>query len=421
MATTSIMIWCRLSASDSIADSANGAGVPSMDEQERVAWVRLALTPYVGAESFVRLMRHFGSAEAVMAASAAEIEPHLAHKGAVQYWRGTEALQAAEQALNWEANHADGRLLLPVDADYPPMLSEGLVPPPLLFVRGDVSYLSRPSLSVVGSRHATPQARRIARDFAKAVSDIGVAVVSGMAEGIDTAAHQGALAGCAGTVAVWGTGIDRVYPRGNKPLAQAIAAQGCLVSEFPLGTRAWAGNFPRRNRIIAALSQATLVVEAAPESGSLITARLAADMGREVLAVPGSIDNPHSKGCHGLIKQGAQLTECLEDILQACSGLRDAAIRTRVGADLQKMPMQPFTVAIPIAGAADESDNTGLSAGRHAMLMQMGFDPVHPDELAQRLRIPADEVYAALLEWELSGIVAHVVGGRYQRIGRHDT
>lgn len=391
---------------------------------ERMAWVTLALMPYVGAESFLRLLQHFGSAQAALAADGAQIKPYLApqcRQGVLKHWRSDVARQAADAALNWEASHADGRLMLLCDEDFPPMLSEGLTPPPLLFVRGDAAALCRPSLALVGSRHATPQALRIAYDFARALSEQGVVVVSGMADGIDTAAHNGALAAKAATVAVWGTGIDRVYPARNKALAQAIIEQGCVVSEFPLDTRALAGNFPRRNRIIAALSQATLVVEAALESGSLITARLAAEMGREVLAVPGSIDNPHSKGCHALIKQGAKLTECLADILQECPGLVDASLQAVFAAKpLQNQPQQPSIKAQPMGASAAETTqkckNAGHEVAQSDMLIQMGFEPVHPDTLAQTLGIAAADVYAELMELELSGTVAALSGGRYQRI-----
>ena len=288
---------------------------------ERLAWIQLALMPYIGAETFYELCRHYGSAGAVWAAEQ-EVGAILPSRPAQEAWRSRrhEAEAAAEAALAWE-QQANCRLLLACDADFPLQLGEGITAPPLLFARGNTEWLHRPSVAIVGSRHATPQAMRIAGEFGEALAAAGIVTVSGMAAGIDSAAHEGALRKQGGTVAVWGTGIDRVYPVANKALAHRIAEQGCVLSEFPLGTRPLAGNFPRRNRLIAALSSAVLVVEAALESGSLITARLAADMGREVFAVPGSIDNPHSKGCHALIKQGAKLTETLADILEECPQL----------------------------------------------------------------------------------------------------
>lgn len=385
-----------------------------MQHEERWARLCLALMPQVGAETFARLLAHFGSARSAWQAGLKEIEPCLSRQAAREAWqnRRDEAERAAEAALAWENAGENRRLLFSSDADFPVMLAEGITPPPVLFVRGNSRLLHLPSLAVVGSRHATPQAMRIAHDFARALAERGVCVVSGMASGIDTAAHQGALAAAGATAAVWGTGIDRVYPAANRALAHQIAEQGVIVSEFPLGTRPLAGHFPRRNRIIAALSQAVLVVEAAVESGSLITARLAAEMGREVMAVPGSIDNPHSKGCHQLIKDGVKLTECLEDILAECPGLLQSARSSAysINKDCPKMPSE--TAPRPSENGALAADGTAVR-----LLQAMGYDAVHPDTLAQVLACPADEIYALLLEWELAGAVAALPGGRYQRIG----
>ncbi|WP_274571708.1 DNA-processing protein DprA [Neisseria leonii] len=385
-----------------------------MQQEERDAWLCLALLPQVGADTFARLLAHFGSARSAWRAGIGEAEICLPRSAAREAWRNrrAEAEAAAEAALAWVRETENARLLLSCDPDFPLMLHEGITPPPLLFVRGNVAMLHRPALAVVGSRHATPQALRIARDFSQALSAAGIVVVSGMASGIDTAAHQGALAGGGGTAAVWGTGIDRVYPAANRSLAHDIAASGVIVSEFPLGARPLAGHFPRRNRIIAALAQAVLVVEAAVESGSLITARLAAEMGREVLAVPGSIDNPHSKGCHKLIKDGAKLTECLEDILIECPGLLQTA-RSSAYAIKNNAP--------PDGGGAERPQAVFQTAGSggdgDGLLDAMGFDSVHPDSLAERLNRPAADVYAGLLELELAGRVAAAGGGRYQRTG----
>ena len=387
-----------------------------MNEHERLAWLQLAFTPYIGAESFLALHRHFGSARAALAAPSEAVRGLLRQKQALRDWGRDNplALKAVEAALNWEAQ-PDCRLMLLSDEDFPLMLTEGITPPPVLFLRGNTALLQRPAVAVVGSRHATPQALRIARDFGEAISEQEIAVVSGMAAGIDAAAHQGALAGAGGTIAVWGTGIDRIYPPANKNLAYQIAERGLIVSEFPLDTRPLAGNFPRRNRIIAALAQAVLVVEAAPESGSLITARLAAEMGREVMAVPGSIDNPHSKGCHKLIKEGAKLVECLDDILQECPQL------------LQKAPVSSYSIykernessaadATEPLQTAERPSETMDESGKDELLAAMGYDPVHPDSLAQSLGLPAADVYARLLELELDGQIAAMTGGRYQRI-----
>ncbi|ANJ49171.1 TPA: DNA-processing protein DprA [Neisseria gonorrhoeae] len=393
-----------------------------MTEDERFAWLQLAFTPYIGAESFLLLMRSFGSAQNALSAPAEQVAPAVRHKHALEAWRNAEkralARQAAEAALEWEMR--DGcRLMLLQDEDFPEMLTQGLTAPPVLFLRGNVRLLHKPSAAIVGSRHATPQAMRIAKDFGRALGGKGIPTVSGMASGIDTAAHQGALEAEGGTIAVWGTGIDRIYPPANKNLAYEIAEKGLIVSEFPIGTRPYAGNFPRRNRLIAALSQVTLVVEAALESGSLITAGLAAEMGREVMAVPGSIDNPHSKGCHKLIKDGAKLTECLDDILNECPGLlqNTGASSYSINKDTPdtgRRAVQTAYAPPPAAKMPSEGAAGGTAVG--GILDKMGFDPVHPDVLAGQLAMPAADLYAALLELELDGSVAAMPGGRYQRI-----
>ncbi|EMU0879834.1 DNA-processing protein DprA [Neisseria gonorrhoeae] len=393
-----------------------------MTEDERFAWLQLAFTPYIGAESFLLLMRSFGSAQNALSAPAEQVAPAVRHKHALEAWHNAEkralARQAAEAALEWEMR--DGcRLMLLQDEDFPEMLTQGLTAPPVLFLRGNVRLLHKPSAAIVGSRHATPQAMRIAKDFGRALGGKGIPTVSGMASGIDTAAHQGALEAEGGTIAVWGTGIDRIYPPANKNLAYEIAEKGLIVSEFPIGTRPYAGNFPRRNRLIAALSQVTLVVEAALESGSLITAGLAAEMGREVMAVPGSIDNPHSKGCHKLIKDGAKLTECLDDILNECPGLLQNTGASSYSInkdtpDTDRRAVQTAYAPPPAAKMPSEGAAGGTAVG--GILDKMGFDPIHPDVLAGQLAMPAADLYAALLELELDGSVAAMPGGRYQRI-----
>lgn len=393
-----------------------------MTENERFAWLQLAFTPYIGAESFLLLLHHFGSAQNALSAPAEQVAALIRHKQALEAWRNAEkralARQAAEAALEWEMR--DGcRLMLLQDEDFPEMLAQGLTAPPVLFLRGNVRLLHKPSAAIVGSRYATPQAMRIAKDFGRALGGKGIPVVSGMASGIDTAAHQGALQAEGGTIAVWGTGIDRIYPPSNKNLAYEIAEKGLIVSEFPIGTRPYAGNFPRRNRLIAALSQVTLVVEAALESGSLITAGLAAEMGREVMAVPGSIDNPHSKGCHKLIKDGAKLVECLDDILNECPGLlqNTGASSYSINKDTPdtgRRAVQTAYAPPPAAKMPSEAAAGGTAHG--GILDKMGFDPVHPDVLAEQLAMPAADLYAALLELELDGSVAAMPGGRYQRI-----
>ena len=395
-----------------------------MTENERFAWLQLAFTPYIGAESFLVLLQQFGSAQAALSAPAEKIAALVRHKQAAKSWCNEDkralAQQSAEAALQWEMQ--DGcRLLLLQDDDFPEMLTQGITAPPVLFLRGNAGLLHTPSAAIVGSRHATPQAMRIAKDFGKSLGGQNIPVVSGMASGIDTAAHQGALEAEGGTIAVWGTGIDRIYPPSNKNLAYEIAEKGLIVSEFPIGTRPYAGNFPRRNRLIAALSQVTLVVEAALESGSLITARLAAEMGREVMAVPGSIDNPHSKGCHKLIKDGAKLVECLDDILHECPRLlqNEGASSYSINKGIPEKRITAVQTASdpPFSSEgkmpSEKTENRPVGGG---ILDRMGFDPVHPDVLAEQLGMPAADLYAELLELELDGSIAAMPGGRYQRI-----
>jgi len=258
----------------------------------------------------------------------------------------------------------------------------------LLFAKGRVELLNEPAFAIVGSRNATRQGEANAHAFAEALSRARLTVVSGLALGIDAAAHRGALDGGAGTIAVIGTGVDRIYPARNAALARDIAERGVIVSEFHLGTPPLAPNFPRRNRIIAGLGRGCLVVEAAEASGSLITARLAAEAGREVFAIPGSIHAPLAKGCHRLLKQGAKLVETAQDILEE---LRWEAVVAPVKGD-----------------AAPPGDDPVLAA--------LGHDPLDLDTLSGRTRLPPDQLLAHLLTLELDGRVAQLPGGRYQRL-----
>ncbi len=361
-------------------------------------YLLLAFTPHLGPMSFAALLAKFGSATAVLQATPTEIRPCLERADkALPALLSREAEPQVLAALAWAAQE-HCRLITLMDDDYPLLLAEGMAPPPVLFARGRVGLLARPMIAMVGSRRPTPQAVQTAERFAREVAAAGFTVVSGFADGIDAAAHRGALSEGGSTVGILGTGIDRVYPAKNRALAHEMAEKGLLLSEFPLGTAPNAVNFPRRNRIIAALGRATIVIEAAEQSGSLITARLAGEMGRDVMAVPSSIYNPQAAGCHRLIREGAKLVTCADDILEEygdaakISEALDRAQQKRDDATL--LPEQP----------ADE------------ILHLMGFDAVHPDELAQQLRLHPTEVYARLLELELAGKIASVVGGRYQRL-----
>jgi DNA processing protein len=290
-----------------------------------------------------------------------------------------------EKAVRWAGDPGHTVLTLADDA-YPKQLLEIPDPPAVLYVAGGAQQLSFPALAVVGSRNATPQGLKNAHAFARTLSDAGLAIVSGLALGVDAEAHRGGLEGRGSTLAVLGTGVDVTYPRRNAPLAAEIRSRGALVSEFPLGTEPHAGNFPRRNRLISGLARGCLVVEAAVDSGSLITARFAADQGREVFAIPGSIHSPLSKGCHALIKQGAKLVESAQDVLE------ELGIAAR-----------PATRA-PETGAGND------------LLEKMGFDPCDIDELIGRSGLPVEVISATLLKLELDGKIAGLPGGLYQRI-----
>lgn len=305
-----------------------------------------------------------------------------------------ERLQAAQAWLSAAADHA---VIALGDDEYPVPLLNSADPPLLLYVQGDRARLHRPAVAVVGSRRATAQGLEHARHFARTLSEAGFVVVSGLALGIDGAAHEGALAPPqgAGTVAVVGTGLDRVYPRRHHALAHAIASQGALVSEYAPGTPSLAQHFPQRNRIIAALSRGTLVVEAALQSGSLITARLASEAGREVWAIPGSIHAEQSRGCHALIRQGAALVESPQEILEALQG--------------------PLAPAGSRPAAADAAPAV-VQSGDEPLLQALGTDPVALEVLLARTGERVERLSARLLELELQGVVQRLPGGLFQRL-----
>jgi DNA processing protein len=289
------------------------------------------------------------------------------------------------------------------DAAYPTRLLELNDPPLLLYAVGVLDWLHAPALSIVGSRHPTPQGLENARQFGREISDAGWVVVSGLAAGIDGAAHTGALEGRWGTVAVVGTGLDQVYPKRHAALAERIAARGVLLSEYPLGAPPLAAHFPQRNRLIAALGAGTLVVEAAVASGSLITARLALDCGREVFAVPGSIHNPQARGCHALIKQGAKLVEHCEDILDE---LRPDRVAQAI--------LHGVSAAPPSAPAAEPA----AAPAESPVLAALGYDPTPLDLLQQRTGLSAADLSVALLDLELAGTVQRLPGQIFQRTVR---
>jgi DNA processing protein len=362
-------------------------------------WLRLVLTPGIGPAAGRRLLERFGLPEDVLAAGYAKLSAALDPARARALLAADETREAAVgAALEWAGAPAHHLITLE-DARYPPRLLEISDPPPLLFVRGDPAVLARPSLAVVGSRNASQSGIGHARDFSRALGEAGLTIVSGLAQGIDAAAHRGALETTSSTVAVVGTGIDLVYPAGHEALAEAVAAQGALVSELPLGTPAQRANFPRRNRLIAGLSLATLVVEAARQSGSLITARQASEAGREVMAIPGSIHSPLSKGCHRLIREGAKLVESADDVL--------VELRGPLGLDLARNTPP---------GPMQSSPRPPADSTTEALLAAMGFDPVDVDALIDRTAKPAGELATLLLRLELDGRIERLVDGRFARV-----
>lgn len=355
-----------------------------MVDRDLAAWIRLTSIPDVGTETQRRLLKDLGPPENILAAGYGSLRASVGDLAA-QRIVSHDAASDVETALAW-AQEAGNHIVTLADADYPQALLAGVDPPILLYVKGRLELLNQPSLAIVGARSATKQGEANARAFAAALSQAGLTIVSGLALGIDAAAHRGALEGGASTVAVIGTGADRIYPAGNAALARTIAEQGAIVSEFALGTPPLTYNFPRRNRIIAGMSRGCLVVEAAERSGSLITARLAAESGNEVFAIPGSIHSPLSKGCHKLIKQGAKLVDNAADVLEELKW--EAAVASR-----------------PDAPACDDP-----------VLTALGHDPCDLDTLCQRTGMPADGLLAKLLPLELEGHIAQLPGGRYQRL-----
>ncbi len=369
-----------------------------IDRDEFSAWLRLLETPGVGREAARALLAGFGSPEGVLGAS---IE---ARKAVVPAGLAAALARVPDEfeprlAAGWHwltSGGEEARDVITVgDPRYPRTLLDSADPPLLLYARGRIALLDQPAIAIVGSRNATPQGLENARAFAAHLSNAGWVVVSGLALGIDGAAHEGALAGGAGTIAVVGTGLDRVYPARHRALARKIAAESLLVSEFAVGTPALAENFPIRNRIIAGLARGTLVVEAAVQSGSLITARLAVEAGRDVFAIPGSIHSPQSRGCHALIKQGAKLVDSAADIVDE---------------------LAPFAGVARIASSAPEPKSP--RGKKDPVLDALGFDPISLDELIARTGQGAAELSARLLDFELQGRVARLPGQRFQRVER---
>ena len=359
-------------------------------------WLQLSLTPGLSATTLRVLLQEFGLPEQVIALGRAGLARTLPGATLDELF-SEKVARAVERALQWSAAPGHSVVTL-ADSAYPKLLLEIADPPAVLYCVGRTELLNRPSLAVVGSRNATAQGVRDAERFARALSDAGLTIVSGLALGIDAAAHRGGIAGRGSTIAVFGNGIDIVYPPRNEPLAQEVGVRGLLVSEFPLGTPSARQNFPRRNRVISGLSRGVLIVEAAIASGSLITARAAAEQGREVFAVPGSIHSPLSKGCHSLIKSGAKLVESADDVMSELTAFQ----RTEPAGEASGSVADPASGDAPTQGSA--------------VLAHMGFEPVDIDSLCTRAGLPVDRVAAELLRLELDGRIAALPGGLYQRL-----
>ena len=370
-----------------------------MEAAELAAWLRLSLTPGIGNAGARQLLTAFGSAQAIFEQTAATLSQFGTARLANALQSEPPLLAAQLQTtLDWLAAAEDRHVVTLGDPAYPGALLDIEDPPSMLYMLGgfnsnaESAIKNRAScLAIVGSRNPTPQGENNARQFAKAFGEAGICVVSGLALGVDGAAHDGALLGGGTTIAVVGTGLDRVYPKQHLALAHRIAQHGLIISEFALGTPPLTSNFPKRNRIISGLSQGTLVVEAALRSGSLITARLAAEQGSEVFAIPGSIHSAQSRGCHALIKQGAKLVESAQDVLE-------------------ELKLPGVVMPSAVEGQADP-----VSADS-PLLAAMGFDLVSLDALQARTGLVTAELQAQLLSLEMAGAVARLQGGLFQRL-----
>lgn len=373
-----------------------------MDPDELAAWLRLLGTPTVGRESARKLLLAFGSPEAVFSASVSSRCQVVPSRVAKALDTPPDNLrQMIEATCTWlqSASDTSPRSVITLGhRQYPAALLDSVDPPLLLYAQGQLQWLSAPAVGVVGSRNATAQGLKNAGSFSQHLSQVGLTVISGLARGIDGAAHEGALPYSGRTIAVVGTGLDRVYPRSHQSLAHRISEVGLLVSEYAPGTPPLASHFPQRNRIIAGLSRGVLVIEAAVQSGSLISARLALENNREVFAIPGSIHSPHSRGCHALIKQGAKLVETANDIMD----------ELRWGSAAWPSP--------PRAPRQAPETCPDPSLSVDAVLTALSFEPVNLDTLMARTGWGASTLSAHLLDLELRGCVARLPGQIFQRV-----
>jgi DNA processing protein len=368
--------------------------------------------PHIGAATYTRLVNLFGTPEKALTQPVSKLEALVNAETALairDFQTHSDKSKVGQRALidlEWLSCQQNVHLISIADAAYPDLLRQTTKAPPLLFVRGDIHPLSLPQIAIVGSRNPSSGGSENAHRFAEFLASNGFAITSGLALGVDAAAHQGALAAQGKTIAVMGTGLDLVYPSRHRPLAQQILENGgALVSELPLGSSANAANFPQRNRIISGLSWGVLVVEAAVQSGSLITAKTALQQNREVFAIPGSIHNPLARGCHQLIRQGATLVETGQDIVDQLQGIfgyeRDKLVKM-----LQKAEKK---------AELDHKSLDGLTPAEQQLIHAMGYDPVNIDDLVERTNIAVGSVAAQLIGLEIKGYVQQI-GAGYQRV-----
>ncbi len=378
------------------AETKNGP----VNQDSIASWLTLRLTAGVGNTTFHTLLNHFGHVESVLTASHKQLSATHISAEAINALT-SQAAPDISADLTWlEAE--DHHILTLNDAAYPARLKQLNDAPPILYVRGDIDYLQQPQLAMVGSRNPTAAGRNTAKDFATHLSNAGITITSGLADGIDGASHEGALLGLAGTIAVVAHGLDIIYPAKHQQLAQKITKNGAVVSEMPIGTQPKPGLFPRRNRLISALSLGTLVVEAAHKSGSLITARYAMEQNSEVFAIPGSIHNPMARGCHQLIRQGAKLVETAKDILEELN-ISQLSTPPYPQKSEQNIPENP------------KDHQQALDPDHQKLLKCLAYEPASIDELVLSSQFSAAEIASMLLILELEGVVVSQ-NGRYTNV-----
>ncbi|TDR23790.1 DNA-processing protein DprA [Marinicella litoralis] len=375
-----------------------------MPENNKASWLHLLSAPGLGFARITQLLNHFGTAAQVVAQKSFPPEFNIPSKALHHLNQASNDDIAQELAWLEKANN---HLLTIDDPLYPPQLKQISDPPVALYVKGNTHALLLPQLAVVGSRHASQGGLKNAHAFCHDLAKSGLVITSGLAAGIDTQAHQGALDAAGQTIAVMGTGINSIYPKSNQSLAKVIANQGAVVSEFPLNTPPHAYNFPQRNRIIAGLSLGTLVVEAASKSGTLITARLSVENNRPVMAIPGSIHNPLSKGCHQLIKQGAKLVESAQDIMEELSPSIDM-LSDQLQFSLDALDQSSLELN-------QDNPNIALSETQKMIFNQLDFNPTSFDAIVNLTELSSAEVASDLLIMELSGLVEKLPGAKYQK------